>query len=98
MNFLKGFFRFMNSIPKHYLLHILLGTWAGLIGNMLFSEEYVYDDAWKVLVFVLIVAAFKEVVWDWILKLGTPSWKTGFATFIAGFVAYWIANIHLNIW
>lgn len=42
-----------------------------------------------------LIAALKELVWDWLLKKGTPEWADFIVTLIGGVVAVIVITVHL---
>lgn len=76
--------------PKPVLEHIILGVLTVFI-TMLFTTNTI-----AVFIAIIAVAAGKEVVFDGVLKLGTPSVLTGFSTFLAGAISYFFIMIILG--
>lgn len=90
MKFIQGIKDLIARVPIDTLWHMFVGTLLGLVGNVLFTQP------WMVLSFVALFAIGKEA-YDFFSKEGTPEISDGFATFLMGFLAYWLANISLPI-
>lgn len=60
---------------KHLLAGLVLSILAGLLFCPLFG-----------LLTAAVVGALKEIIWDWLLKKGTPEWWDFWATVVGGIV------------
>jgi hypothetical protein len=63
------------------LKHLLSGIGIGLIFGVQFSPLIG-------LIAAAIVGALKEIIWDWLLKRGTPEFLDFLATAFGGAIAY----------
>lgn len=68
-------------MPKDKKLHLLAGLALSLVAGLLFTPK------WG-LVVAAVIGVLKEVVWDWLLKKGTPEVLDFVATVVGGFVGY----------
>jgi len=48
------------------------------------------------LIIAAIVGALKEIIWDWLLKRGTPEFLDFLATVLGGAIAYMVVKIVLG--
>lgn len=71
----------MIAIPKDKKLHLLAGLALSILAGL-----FVYPMFG--LLTAAVVGALKEIVWDWLLKKGTPEWWDFVAT-VAGGVIGW---------
>jgi hypothetical protein len=69
------------AIPKDKKLHLLAGLALSILAGL-----FVYPMFG--LLTAAVVGALKEIVWDWLLKKGTPEWWDFVAT-VAGGVIGW---------
>ena len=63
------------------LKHLLTGIGIGLVFGVQFSPLIG-------LIAAAIVGALKEIIWDWLLKKGTPEFMDFLATALGGAIAY----------
>lgn len=68
-------------MPKDKKLHILAGIALAIIAGLLFCPIVG-------LVTAAVVGALKEIIWDWLLKKGTPEFLDFVATVAGGVVGY----------
>ena len=71
------------------LKHLLSGIGIGLIFGVQFSPLIG-------LIAVAIVGALKEIIWDWLLKRGTPEFLDFLATAFGGAIAYMTVKLILG--
>jgi hypothetical protein len=71
------------------LKHLLSGIGIGLIFGVLFSPLIG-------LIAATIVGALKEIIWDWLLKRGTPEFLDFLATAFGGAIAYMTVKLILG--
>jgi hypothetical protein len=71
------------------LKHLLTGIGIGLIFGVLFSSLIG-------LIAAAIVGALKEIIWDWLLKKGTPEFMDFLATALGGAIAYTVIKLILG--
>ena len=64
-------------MPKDKKLHILAGIALAIIAGLLFCPLIGLATA-------AVVGALKEIVWDWLLKKGTPELLDFVATVLGG--------------
>jgi len=69
------------------LKHLLSGIGIGLIFGVLFSPLIG-------LIAATIVGALKEIIWDWLLKRGTPEFLDFLATAFGGAIAYMAIKLY----
>ena len=69
------------------LKHLLSGIGIGLIFGVLFSPLIG-------LIAATIVGALKEIIWDWLLKRGTPEFLDFLATAFGGAIAYMVIKLY----
>jgi hypothetical protein len=62
---------------KDKLLHALAGIYIFLFARLLFSDEIAIS-------IVLLIAVAKELIWDKLLKKGTPEIADAAYTFVGG--------------
>ena len=67
----------MIAIPKDKKLHLLAGLALSILAGL-----FVYPMFG--LLTAAVVGALKEIVWDWLLKKGTPEWWDFVATVAGG--------------
>ena len=70
-------------MPKDKKLHILAGLALSILAGLLFCPL-------TGLIVAAVVGALKEIVWDWLLKRGTPEFLDFVATALGGLVVYLI--------
>ena len=68
-------------MPKDKKLHILAGLALSLLAGLLFCPIVGLATA-------AVVGALKEIIWDWLLKKGTPEFLDFVATVAGGVVGY----------
>ena len=71
------------------LKHLLAGMGIGLIFGVQFSPLIG-------LIAAVIVGALKEIIWDWLLKKGTPEFMDFLATALGGAIAYMVIKLILG--
>jgi hypothetical protein len=71
------------------LKHLLTGIGIGLIFGVQFSPLIG-------LIAAAIVGALKEIIWDWLLKRGTPEFLDFLATALGGAIAYAVIKLILG--
>jgi len=71
------------------LKHLLTGVGIGLIFGVQFSPLIG-------LIAAAIVGALKEIIWDWLLKRGTPEFLDFLATAFGGAIAYMAIKLMLG--
>ena len=71
------------------LKHLLTGIGISLVFGVLFSPLIG-------LIAAAIVGALKEIIWDWLLKRGTPEFLDFLATALGGAVAYMAVKLILG--
>jgi len=69
------------------LKHLLTGIGIGLIFGVLFSPLIG-------LIAATIVGALKEIIWDWLLKKGTPEFMDFLATALGGAIAHMVIKLY----
>ena len=67
----------MIKIPKDKKLHLLAGLALAIITGLLFCPRIGLAAA-------AVIGALKEIVWDWLLKKGTPEFLDFVATVLGG--------------
>ena len=71
------------------LKHLLVGVGISLVFGVLFSPLIG-------LIAAVIVGALKEIIWDRLLKKGTPEFMDFLATALGGAIAYMVVKIVLG--
>ena len=71
------------------LKHLLAGIGISLLIGI------VFPPVWG-LITATIVGALKEIIWDWLLKKGTPEFLDFLATALGGAIAYMVVKIVLG--
>ena len=71
------------------LKHLLAGIGISLVFGVQFSPLIG-------LIAAAIVGALKEIIWDWLLKKGTPEFMDFLATALGGAIAYMVVKIVLG--
>jgi uncharacterized protein involved in cysteine biosynthesis len=71
------------------LKHLLAGIGISLVFGVQFSPLIG-------LIAAAIVGALKEIVWDWLLKKGTPEFMDFLATALGGAIAYMAIKLILG--
>ena len=64
-------------MPKDKKLHLLAGLALSLLAGLLFCPIVGLATA-------VVVGALKEIIWDWLLKKGTPEFLDFVATVLGG--------------
>lgn len=70
-------------MDKDKLKHLLAGLAIAIMAGLLFCPL-------TGLIVAAVVGALKEIVWDWLLKRGTPEFLDFVATALGGLVVYLI--------
>ena len=71
------------------LKHLLAGIGISLVFSVQFSPLIGFITA-------AIVGALKEIIWDWLLKKGTPEFMDFLATALGGAIAYMVIKLILG--
>ena len=71
------------------LKHLLAGIGISLVFSVQFSPLIG-------LITAAIVGALKEIIWDWLLKKGTPEFMDFLATALGGAIAYMVIKLILG--
>ena len=71
------------GMPKDKQKHLLAGLALALSAGLLFCPLVGLATA-------AVIGALKEIVWDWLLKRGTPEFLDFVATALGGLVVYLI--------
>ena len=71
------------------LKHLLAGIGISLVFGVQFSPLIG-------LIAAAIVGALKEIIWDWLLKRGTPEFLDFLATALGGAIAYTVIKLILG--
>ena len=71
------------------LKHLLAGIGISLVFGVQFTP-------FVGLITAAIVGALKEIMWDWLLKKGTPEFLDFLATALGGAIAYMVVKIVLG--
>ncbi len=71
------------------LKHLLVGISISLVFGVQFSPLLG-------LITADIVGALKEIIWDWLLKKGTPEFMDFLATALGGAIAYMVIKLILG--
>jgi len=71
------------------LKHLLAGIGISLVFGVQFSPLIG-------LIAAAIVGALKEIIWDWLLKKGTPEFMDFLATALGGAIAYMVIKLILG--
>ena len=66
--------------------HLLAGLALSLLAGLLFCPRIGLATA-------AVVGALKEIVWDWLLKRGTPEWWDWWCTVLGGAAGFAILAI-----
>ena len=69
--------------------HLLAGIGISLVFGVQFSPLIG-------LIAAAIVGALKEIIWDWLLKKGTPEFMDFLATALGGAIAYMVIKLILG--
>lgn len=69
------------------LKHLLTGIGIGLIFGVLSSPLIG-------LIAAAMIGALKEIIWDWLLKKGTPEFMDFLATALGGAIAYMAIKLY----
>ena len=76
-------------IKQDKLKHLLAGIGISLVFGVQFSPLIG-------LIAAAIVGALKEIIWDWLLKQGTPEFSDFLATALGGAIAYMAIKLILG--
>jgi zinc transporter ZupT len=76
-------------MQRDKLKHLLAGIGISLVFGVQFSPLIG-------LIAAAIVGALKEIIWDWLLKKGTPEFMDFLATALGGAIAYMVVKIVLG--
>ena len=76
-------------IKQDKLKHLLASIGISLVFGVQFSPLIG-------LIAVAIVGALKEIIWDWLLKRGTPEFLDFLATALGGAIAYMAVKLILG--
>ena len=68
-------------MPRDKKLHLLAGLALAIIAGLLFCPRIGLAAA-------AVIGALKEIVWDWLLKKGTPEFMDFVATVAGGAIGY----------
>ena len=71
------------------LKHLLAGIGISLVFGVQFSPLIGFIAA-------AIVGALKEIIWDWLLKRGTPEFLDFLATALGGVIGYMVVKLILG--
>jgi len=71
------------------LKHLLAGIGISLVSGVQFSPLLG-------LITAAIVGALKEIIWDWLLKRGTPEFLDFLATALGGVIGYMVVKLILG--
>ena len=82
-------FHYEAMMKQDKLKHLLAGIGISLIFGVQFSPLIG-------LIAAAIVGALKEIIWDWLLKKGTPEFMDFLATALGGAVAYMAVKLILG--
>jgi len=92
---MKRLYNLYKSITKQdKLLHFVAGCFIYFILSLLFINRYENID-YLILLAVALIAFLKEVVWDGIMKKGTPEALDFFMTTSGGLFLYLFYHIHI---
>ena len=76
-------------MQRDKLKHLLAGIGISLVFGVQFSPLIG-------LIAAAIVGTFKEIIWDWLLKRGTPEFLDFLATALGGAIAYMAIKLILG--
>jgi len=76
-------------IKQDKLKHLLAGIGISLVFGVRFTP-------FIGLIAAAIVGALKEIVWDWLLKRGTPEFLDFLATALGGVIGYMVVKLILG--
>jgi len=76
-------------MQRDKLKHLLAGIGISLVFGVQFSPLIG-------LITAAIVGALKEIIWDWLLKKGTPEFMDFLATALGGAIAYMAIKLILG--
>ena len=82
-------FHYETMMKQDKLKHLLVGVSVSLVFGVQFSPLIG-------LIAATIVGALKEIIWDWLLKKGTPEFMDFLATALGGATAYIMVKIVLG--
>ena len=73
-------------MPKDKQKHLLAGLALAIIAGLLFCPRIGLATA-------AVIGALKEIVWDWLLKKGTPEFLDFVATVAGGVIGYTLLKL-----
>lgn len=73
-------------MPKDKQKHLLAGLALSLLAGLLFCPRIGLGTA-------AVIGALKEIVWDWLLKRGTPELLDFVATVAGGVIGYTLLKL-----
>jgi ABC-type microcin C transport system permease subunit YejE len=76
-------------MQRDKLKHLLAGIGISLVFGVQFTP-------FIGLIIAVIVGALKEIIWDWLLKRGTPEFLDFLATVLGGAIAYMVVKFVLG--
>ncbi len=76
----------MSAIPKDKKLHLLAGLALSILAGLLFCPRIGLAAA-------AVIGALKEIIWDWLLKRGTPEFLDFVATVAGGAIGYLLLKL-----
>lgn len=76
-------------MQRDKLKHLLAGIGISLVFGVQFTP-------FIGLIIAAIVGALKEIIWDWLLKRGTPEFLDFLATVLGGAIAYMVVKFVLG--
>ena len=82
-------FHYEAMMKQDKLKHLSVGVGISLVFGVQFSPLIG-------LIAAAIVGALKEIIWDWLLKKGTPEFMDFLATALGGTIAYMVVKIVLG--
>ena len=82
-------FHYEAMMKQDKLKHLLAGIGISLVFGVQFSPLIG-------LITAAIVGALKEIIWDWLLKKGTPEFMDFLATALGGAIAYMAIKLILG--
>ena len=92
---MKQVFNFYKTITKQdKLLHFMAGCFIYFFLSLLFINRYENID-YLIVLAVTAIALLKEVVWDGMMKKGTPEPLDFFMTTSGGLFLYLFYHIHI---
>ena len=82
-------FHYETMMKQDKLKHLLVGVSVSLVFGVQFSPLIG-------LIAAAIVGTLKEIIWDWLLKKGTPEFMDFLATALGGAIAYMVIKLILG--